>query len=115
MPDLAEQLSLSQTDASIGFRALADDCYLTVSAWVGSGVLGMAINPRLGGKGRRAIGQWPADPYAELVTVLKNRIDVETDAPRRGRLERLLDAIGEVGQGVATSVITDVVKRTAGL
>ena len=63
----------------------------------------------------RVVGVWPNDAYDELVATLERRIDDEPDPDRRGKLERLRDGVLDIGKSVATSVITEVVKQTAGL
>jgi hypothetical protein len=110
---IGADIGLTETATSIGFRGLEEDHYLTAGPKRFTG--GVMMNPRLLGKGRRAVGQWPADPYDELVTALRDRIAHEDDPEARGRLQRLLEALGDVGQKVATSVLTDYVKRTVGL
>lgn len=110
---LGADIGLTETTTAIGFRSLEEDGFLTAGPKRLSG--GVMVNPRLLGKGRRAVGQWPADPFDELVAALRDQIAREDDPETRTRLQHLLDVVGEVGQGVVTSVLTDVLKRTVGL
>ena len=111
--DVGASIGLTEIDTEIGFLGLEEDRYLTAGPKRLMG--GVMINPRLLGKGRRAVGQWPADPYEELLRALRDQIAREADPQTRSRLQGIVEALGEVGQTVLTSVLTDVVKRTAGL
>ena len=75
-------------------------------------VAGLRLLPR----GRQAVGQWPsADPAEAFLELLTQRIATEDDPEDRGRLEKLRDSAGQVGKGVATSVLTAFVQQVTGL
>ena len=73
------------------------------------------IEIRLLERGLRATGMWPSDPYEEFISVLSEAIAREPDADKRSRLQHVMDAVADVGKGVASGVITEIVKRAAGI
>jgi hypothetical protein len=73
------------------------------------------VAPRLEERGRRAIGQWPADGFDALVAALTQRIADEPEAEARSKLQRLLDAVLGAGRDIATDVIAAAIKHSAGI
>ncbi len=70
---------------------------------------------RLTEKGRRAIQQWPSDdPGAALVQLLEERLEQSEDPSETTKLQRVLDTIRDVGTGVLSSVLRDLL-RGAGI
>ena len=70
---------------------------------------------RLTEKGRRAIQQWPSDdPGASLVQLLEERLEQSDDPSETTKLQRVLDTIRDVGTGVLSSVLRDLL-RSAGI
>ncbi len=112
--ELAETTGLSEPEAQRGLLALVEDGYLTYSVRIGGsanrGPL-LVMMPRLRGKGRRAVGQWPADGFEALVAILETRIQDEPDVAKRSRLERLRDALVGVGREVVVDVIRDTIEH----
>jgi hypothetical protein len=114
--DIIEATGLQAPEAQLSLRRLYDAGYIDGQDVSGFGDAGFEmLDIRLLEPALRVVGIWPREPYDELLAVLERRIADESDEVRRGKLERLRDAIGSVGQGVATSVITEVVKRSVGL
>ena len=112
-----EATGLPDREFAVGLRSLYEAEYLTgLKAW-GLGELpgSVLLEIRLLERGLIATGVWPGDAYDELVARLTEAIEKESNPEQRSRLQRLLAAVGDVGKGVATSVLTDVIKRTAGL
>lgn len=73
------------------------------------------MRPVLLERGLRAVGAWPADEYYELVRVIEARISEETDEERRGNLVAFRDRLIDLGQGVATSVLSAYLRSVSGL
>lgn len=74
--------------------------------------IGIKLRP----KGVRAIGRWPsADPFESLVGVLEQRIREVDDPKEKERLQGLLTSLKDVGKGVATAILTELIKQQAGL
>lgn len=71
------------------------------------------LNIRLGERGRRAAGLWPAgDQVAhELLSILDERIADARDDEERGRWRQLRDCAAAVGQGVLSGVLVEAAKR----
>jgi hypothetical protein len=114
--DLPAATGLPTADVQLGLRRLYDNGWIDGLDVTGMGDAGFElIEIRLLEPGLQAVGAWPADPFVELVDVLRSRIESERDPATKTRLERFLEAVQEVGQSVATSVVTDVVKRTIGI
>jgi len=68
-------------------------------------------NPSLREKGARAINAWPPDnAYDALVTVLNRELSEETNEVRRTKLQKIRDAVVDVGKEVITRVLTEVAK-----
>lgn len=66
---------------------------------------------RLTGDGRRAVGQWPsADPGETLLRLLEERIATTADPDERSRLTKVLDALTDVGTGVISGVLSDLIR-----
>jgi len=107
---------LSRAEVQIALRRLftngwVDGFDVTTMGGTGFEILNLSLTERA----LNEIGVWPTEPYEELVSELRERIDAESDAPTKSRLERLLGSIVEVGESVTSSVLADVIKRTAGL
>lgn len=112
---IVEVTSLPHGEVQRAVQSLAEADYLTGLDVSTMGTGFDLIEIRLLERGLRATGIWPSDPYDEFVNVLEERLAASTDPAERSRLQRLLDAAIDVGKGAATAVITDVVKRTAGI
>jgi hypothetical protein len=66
--------------------------------------------PRLRGKGRRAIEQWPVDGFAALIALLDQRIRDEKESEARSRYQRVRDAVTGMSREVAAELIADLIK-----
>jgi hypothetical protein len=116
IPDLVTTTGLSQRDVRLGFDALVNDDYIhTGNRMFASGGWQVASFPRLTGKGRRAVGQWPDDGYSALVALLDSRIAGASTDEERSRLVRLRDALIGVGRDVGVSIVTAWSKSVLGL
>ncbi|MGZ6299704.1 MAG: hypothetical protein ACXWMN_04335 [Candidatus Limnocylindria bacterium] len=115
LEDLASLAGLDFREAQEGVRNLFESDYLTGFDVSNLGVGFDLIEIRLVERGLRATGAWPSDPYDEFLRAVQAAIARSSDAAERSRLAALLEAIKGVGTGVATAVITDVVKRAAGI
>lgn len=74
------------------------------------------IEPHLLVAGLRALGEWPSDdPYEELVRVLEERINQETNEQERTKLQRVRDDLYLMGKGAAGALLTSYLQRMAGL
>lgn len=113
--DLAEATGLAFASVQTGVRNLEEAGFLTGMDVSTMGVGYELIEIRLLERGLRATGVWPSDPYDQFVDAVNDAIENETDPAQRSRLQGLLDAMKDVGKGVATAVISDVVKRSTGL
>ena len=68
---------------------------------------------RLTAKGRQAIQQWPVDdPAAALIQLLEERLSQSDDPTEATKLQKVLDALREVGTGVVSSVLRDLLRGT---
>ena len=100
----------------VALRRLYDAGYVDGFDVTSMGPIGFEImNLKLLEPALRVVGIWPSVAYDELLATLERRIEQEPDPDRRGKLERLRDGVLDVGKSVATSVITEVVKKSAGL
>jgi len=114
--DIVKDVDLPAEQVQLALRRLADDGYISGIDVTSMGDAGYELlDIKLLAPGLRAAGVWPRDPYEELVATVEDRIEDEKDPERRGKLERLRDGLLDVGKSVGTSVIAEVVKRSAGL
>jgi hypothetical protein len=106
--DLAEMAAISEQDLVTGFRALVEDGYITHGTMLqGAHESGFhsVTGPRLRGKGRRAIRQWPGeDPFHDLIDVLERLIAATDEPEEKTRLEKLKAALWGLGEKVGTAV-----------
>ncbi len=78
----------------------------------GWGLIGVMLEE----KGRIAVRQWPSDDaYEELIRVLDERLARTEDEGERSRLQRLRDALTEVGRNVVANMIYDVGRVASGM
>lgn len=113
---LAEMAGIGEAEAKRAFDALAEDGFLSHGQMVHAGRSGWAVMvPRLRGKGRRAVDQWPANGFDALVAIIGQRIQDEAEPAERSKLERLRDAILGVGRDVATDVLGAAIKHAGGI
>lgn len=114
---LAHDTGLTTRDASIGLRALSEAEYVTgIDATGLDGPPFELLNVRLLERGRRAVGQWPADDLREVfVAILDDRIANSSDPEERSRLERLRDGAVSVGREVLISLLSSFARQAAGL
>ena len=115
LQDIQTATGLTFKDVQVAVQNLLEADYLTGIDVSNMGVGFELMEIRLLERGLRATGIWPSDPYEEFVDVVGDAIANESDPVKRTRLEGLLGSLNEVGKGVATSVITDLIKRSAGL
>ena len=111
---VAERTGLPEDQVMRGLVALREAGYYrgeTLNGFTQT----VIIRPHLTEKGRREIGQWPADSYDALLAALTDRIAREEDATERTKLQRLLDAVTSIGRDVAVDVIGAALKRATGL
>lgn len=114
--EIAEATELDLEVARRGAHDLADAGFITGAGpqMLGSGWDLARI--RLQERGRRAIGQWPSeDAYDSLVRMLQSRIAEESDPERRGRLQKLLGAVTDVGKDVDGNVLAAWFRQMTGL
>lgn len=114
---LANDTRLTTRDASMGLRALYDAEYLTgIDATTMSGPSFDLLDVRLLERGRRAVGQWPADDLRQvLLAILEQRISSTADPEERSRLERFREGVIGVGTEVVTSLLSSFLRHAAGL
>lgn len=112
---ISDHTGLSLEQVRTGVRRLFLTDLLTgsdASDMEGFDALALRLLPR----GRQAVGQWPSSNPAEaFLQLLDQRIVVQDDPEERSRLEKLRDSAGQVGKGVATSVLTAFVQQMTGL
>lgn len=118
--NIAARAAVPDLDANVYKETLAsleDDGYLSVAIQRnGVGRVEGAHVRRITPKGRRVVGQWPTDdPASELLAVLQQQIEQETDPVERSRLERLRDALGDVSKSVVAGLVTAAAKSLTGL
>lgn len=95
--------------------------YLTWNRRAGGTGAEVFYNIRLAREGLQEVQGWPkpgggTDLAPLLLALLDEEIeDDETPEPEKGRLRRLRQAAGGVGQGVLTDVLTKLFERQAGL
>jgi DNA-binding MarR family transcriptional regulator len=115
--EIATELELDTTSVKIAIDSLIDAGYLRgspVTAW-GDPVETYLIEG-LTEKARQAAGQWPSgDPYSSLVQLLEERIADTADPEVKSKLRAFRDAVLSVGQGVATSVLAELIKHQTGI
>lgn len=114
-PYLQEAVAGTGLDMVRAYRAvvsLVQDEYLRAEHIDPSSAYGITLTPR----GRRAIGQWPSgDAYSDLMLLLEQRIAITSDPVDRDRLQRLQDAIGDVGKSVTGAVLAALIQRNMNL
>ena len=113
---LRDRTGLTDQDVQLGLRALHEAGYIAGTEQRFSSRVYDLVNIRLLERGRRLVGQWPADDqYREFVAVIEQHIaDAATDEDR-SRLERIKDVALGVGREVLTSVLSERARRQAGL
>lgn len=97
--------------------SLARERYVEARSWTDGGEpYPEYASVRLGPRGRRAIGDWPSgDAFDVLLSRLDHAIRNAHGPDERGRLERLRTTLLEVGQGVLTRILSDVLTEVAGI
>jgi hypothetical protein len=89
---LRDELSVEQIDGPVAFR-LGEKALQRVAGWPGAG----------------------DDLASELLELIDRRLaDPAVSEDERGRLERLRQALGDVGKGVVTGLLTGLVKSHLG-
>lgn len=74
------------------------------------------IQPRVGARGMRAIGQWPTeDPFKELMTVVERRAEAETDPDEKSKWMSLAERVTDIGSSAIGAVLAEFLKRSAGM
>ena len=74
------------------------------------------LDLRLLGQGRQVLRDWPADSHFEAWMSAIDAAIATTDEPaERSRLEKLRSTALEVGQGMLTGILTNVVTQVTGL
>jgi len=114
--DVVVATAMPESKVARGMKALYDAGYIDGSVSTVQGEIFDIMNISLLESGRRAVGQWPTDdPFTDLVRILETRIASEADEVRKSGLERMLATIKGIGRDVVVGVLTDLVKRQAGL
>jgi hypothetical protein len=112
---LAKELGLDPRETSIEIERLVHSGYLTGKITHVGPHLILAL-PALSEHGARAVGVWPSDdPYDGLVAVIEAKLIEESDPETKTKLRGLLGALGDVGKGTATALLTAYIKAHAGL
>jgi hypothetical protein len=108
---LAEKTGLPYVQVQAGLKALLQADMIagakinTPSGW---GLVNISLRER----GRIASGAWPSgDVYAELLRVLDDRIAGTKDSEQRNALQRLRGAVVDVGTGVVSAAVYDLLRR----
>jgi hypothetical protein len=106
---------LTQDQVERGLQALHDAGYIEGIDVTAQGDIFDLLNIRLLERGRRAVGQWPAeDQYAALLEVLEAQIAASQDPEQRTKLERLREAAIGLGQGMLATILNAWARSLAG-
>lgn len=113
--ELGEPTGLALGDVQRGVQALYDAEYIDgIVATTQQDIFDL-LNIRLLERGRRAVGQWPAeDQYAALMQVLERQIATSEDPTERTKLERLRDAALGLGEGMVATILNAWARSLAG-
>jgi hypothetical protein len=115
-PELAKALGRDLRDARVGVDSLREAGYID---WADRARYvtdhHVLLSPRVRERGRRTLGQWPADGYSALVALLEAQIQAEPDDEKRGRLEQFRSALLGMGRDVATDLLSKLLAQVAGL
>lgn len=114
LPPLGDTAVAAGLDQQLAMKVadrLHDGGYLDAAVMRdGAGRLYAVHIRRLLPAGRRAAGQWPSeDPYTALLELLEHSIHDEPDAERRGKLERIRDALQDGGKSVLSNVLANLI------
>ncbi len=113
--ELGEPTGLALDDVQRGLQALYDADYIEGIVATGQDEIFDLLNIRLLERGRRAVGQWPAeDQYAALMQVLERQIAASGDPAERTKLERLRDAAIGLGEGMVATILNAWARSLAG-
>lgn len=115
---IASEAGISdEHEAARGIAALVQAGYLEgkpITAW-GDPVPEYIIEQPTE-RARRTTGQWPnEDPVGQLVRLLEDRIAEVDDPDQKSKLKAFRDAVLAMGQGLATSVLVELLKQRTGL
>lgn len=106
---LAEHTGLTEADLAAGLRGLVDAEMVAGVEHVRRRYALAAIHLRE--RGRRVVGQWPSeDPYDELLAIIERRILEADDPQERDRLRRLKNHILDVGKGVVSALLYELLR-----
>lgn len=112
---VAGRTGLSGHEVQLGLRALYESGYIT-GIDAAAEELCYLIGIRLLERGRRAVGVWPPDDaFAVMLDVVDERLSETTDEETRTRLQRFREDLYGMGKVAAGGLITEVLKRSAGL
>lgn len=113
--ELATTTGLNEVEVRRGLEALIEDGFMSAKHLGGSRGPLVLIMPRLRGKGRRAVGQWPKDGFDALVAILDERIRAVPEGPEKNGLERFRDAILGMTRDVVIDVLGAAIKSAGGI
>ncbi len=102
--EVVTDTSLDRGQCAREVLSLVEDGYITaIDAGSASGADWVSI--RLAPRGRRAVGEWPADPVDAFIGAIEQAIARTDDPAERGRLEKLRGAVVDVTKGVVAGAI----------
>lgn len=116
---LATRLEMSEKVIGPQLDSLAHDGYISVANNTPTSGrphrhMGVALLP----EGRRALGEWPADPMMALAVALARALDEASDRAanpeERSRLRSLANQLREAGPGLAATLIVEGARLLAG-
>lgn len=120
--NIAERSGLPGPDVGYGLRALAEAVppFVVIDGGDQGSIATRVpyfVSVRLGERGRREVGQWPAEgaDFESFLELLAERIDDVPDEEEKGRLRRLLDAAQGVSRDVGVALLTAWAKSQTGL
>lgn len=113
--ELGEPTGLALDNVQRGLQALYDADYIDgIVATTQQDIFDL-LNIRLLDRGRRAVGQWPAeDQYTALMQVLDRQIASSGDPAEKTKLERLRDAAIGLGEGMVATILNAWARSLAG-
>jgi hypothetical protein len=114
---LIKRLELDERQVKLTFRRLLDAGY--VDAHVQSAAddpLFTVYDITLQEPGLRAVEVWPSeDAYANLITMLEEQLEAETEPEKRSKVKALLVGVTTAGREVVTEVAAAWMRQRIGL
>jgi hypothetical protein len=118
IPDIAQEAALDPEAVLVELSRLVNAGYVDGEVQIAGGGAENAhlLNPVLSERGARAVGLWPSDdPYEALMALIEKQLAEEADTETKTKLQKLREALSEIGKGTASGLLVALIQAGAHL